>query len=426
MAVQKYNINAKITPPSKKGVCSVILRVTSKARRVDLYTGITLAEKQWKDGKVKQGCIVNGQDFNILNDYIREQEGFVATYFKNCALRGELADLDELKRQFNYTYKSSSQETSEEFFYVMHTYIENTAETKSWTDRYKDEWCRVMESLRIYKASTSWNMISEAYMNGYLKHLSKSMLNEKIKKNLEKIREFLNWAKLKRYPVNNEFFLYKPKLQPSHKEVRYLTIEELNTLINLDLSGREALEQTRDFFIFQCFTALRFSDLKRLKRSHIVEEDGVYYLDILTKKDKDRIHFRLSKIATAIYLKYSHYEYEDNVVFPILSNQKYNDHLKELGELADIQGVYVDYQCRLTETTEVHSLRRDIQSHDARRTFVVTAINEGVEPEIISLLTSHSDFKSMLPYIQLNSKGKNKVIDSLDAAVARNNEDDED
>ena len=102
MAVQKYNINAKITPPSKKGVCSVILRVTSKARRVDLYTGITLAEKQWKDGKVKQGCIVNGQDFNILNDYIREQEGFVATYFKNCALRGELADLDELKRQKYY------------------------------------------------------------------------------------------------------------------------------------------------------------------------------------------------------------------------------------------------------------------------------------------------------------------------------------
>ena len=251
MAIQKYSIKRDLTPPTKAGVSSVRLRVSSRCKRVDLHTGITLTDKQWKNDRVKQGCIVNGVESNLLNDLLREQEEFVSTYFNNCALRSEPVNLEELKKQFNYTFKDTAEARSEEFFYVMNSYIENTAQTKSWNSRYKDEWVRVMEGLRTYKSSTNWSSLNEAYMNGYLQFLAKTMLNEKIKKNLEKLREFLNWAKLKKYPVNDDFFLYKPKLQSSHKEVRYLTIEEVSKLIELDLSSRIALEQTRDFFVFQ-------------------------------------------------------------------------------------------------------------------------------------------------------------------------------
>ena len=93
--------------------------------------------------------------------------------------------------------------------------------------------------------------------------------------------------------------------------------------------------------------------------------------------------------------------------------------MKKLGAVAEIEGEYVDYQCRLSETTEVRSLRKDIQSHDARRTFVVTALNEGEDVTTIALLTSHSDLKAMMPYIQLHNKGKGKVIDAIDAAFDR-------
>jgi site-specific recombinase XerD len=253
-------------------------------------------------------------------------------------------------------------------------------------------------------------------MNDYLKFLARTMLNEKIDKNLEKVREFLKWAKLKKYPVNDDFFLYKPKLPSSHKEVRYLTTTEVSHLLELDLNNRIALEQTRDFFVFQCFTGLRYSDLQKLKRTNIIQEGEEYCLDILTKKDKDRIHYKLPKNAVSIYLKYAEFEYDDNALFPVLSNQKYNEHLKELGEIAGIEGEYVDYQCRLSEIEEVRSLRRDMQSHDARRTFVVMALNMGIDLNTIALLTSHSDLKAMRPYVQLNDKGKDKVIDAINAA----------
>ena len=172
------------------------------------------------------------------------------------------------------------------------------------------------------------------------------------------------------------------------------------------------------FFVFQCFTALRYSDIKRLKHDNIREiADGKYEIDILTKKDKDRIPFPLAKTATRIYKKYKDNLYDNGVVFPIISNQKYNDHLKKLGKLAELKGEWIDYQYKLDKVEEVKTPKTELTSHTARRTFVVTALNEGVELDLIAQITSHSDFDNMRPYIASTRKGKQKVIDALDSAT---------
>ena len=414
MVISKYSVKRSLSgKPSTNGMHSVLFRVTCQGKRVEIYTGVTLLPKQWKINKVKQGCIVNGLEFNVLNDLLRKQEDFIATYFNNCTLRGELVNLGELKKQFNYTFKTNEAAQSNEFFYVMQQYIDNQSQTRAWKDVYKQEWVRVLNSIRNYSTSTNWNSFSEVYMNGYLEFLSSTLLNDKIKKYLRKLGEFLRWAKYKKYPVNDDFFVYKPKLGASKNEVRYLTPEEVVDIINLDLSHRPILQQYRDFFIFQCFIGLRFSDLKKLRKDNITKEGDNYYFEILTKKDTDRIRYKLPDKALEVYLKYSVNEYENGVLFPLPTNQKFNEHLKEIGELANIQGEYTDYKCKLGEIIEEKTLRRDIQSHDARRSFIVMAINFGVKAETVALLTSHSDLRVMQPYIALHSKTKDAVIDTI-------------
>ena len=159
------------------------------------------------------------------------------------------------------------------------------------------------------------------------------------------------------------------------------------------------------FFVFQCFTALRYSDIKRLKHDNIREiGDGKYEIDILTKKDKDRIPLPLAKTATCIYKKYKDNLYDNGVVFPIISNQKYNDHLKKLGKLAELKGAWIDYQYKLDKVEEVKTPKTELTSHTARRTFVVTALNEGVELDLIAQINSHSDFDNTRPYIASTRK----------------------
>lgn len=52
-------------------------------------------------------------------------------------------------------------------------------------------------------------------------------------------------------------------------------------------------------------------------------------------------------------------------MFPVLSNQKYNEHLKELGKLAGLKGEWIDYEFRLQEKIEVRIPKEDLASHKA-------------------------------------------------------------
>lgn len=104
-------------------------------------------------------------------------------------------------------------------------------------------------------------------------------------------------------------------------------------------------------------------------------------------------------------------------MFPVISNQKYNKHLKDLGKSAEQKGEWTDYQYKLEKVEEAKTPKSDLTSHTARRPFVVTALNEGIELDLIAQITSHSDVEAMRPYIASTRKGKQKVVDVLDNAT---------
>ena len=142
-------------------------------------------------------------------------------------------------------------------------------------------------------------------------------------------------------------------------------------------------------------------------------------IDIVTKKDKDRIKFRLPQRAVSVYLKYKDFVYENDLAFPIISQQKYNDHLKKLGKVADLQGEWIDYEYRLNEEIIIRTPKHKLSSHTARRTFIVTAMNEGVSLDIVALITSHADIDGMKKYIKANRRGTDAVIDAIDKTTTR-------
>ena len=96
----------------------------------------------------------------------------------------------------------------------------------------------------------------------------------------------------------------------------------------------------------------------------------------------------------------------------LLKSRGFTD--EELGEKANLSGEWIDYEYRLQEKIEVHTPKCDLSTHTARRTFIVTALNEGVSTNLIMLITSHSDYKAMTPYIKATMKGTGSVIDALD------------
>lgn len=98
---------------------------------------------------------------------------------------------------------------------------------------------------------------------------------------------------------------------------------------------------------------------------------------------------------------------KSNKALPVISNQKMNEYLKELGELAGINE-------KITETYFIGNKRYDVPkpkyehmtSHIGRRSFICLCIAKNIPIQIIMKWTGHSDYKSMIPYIEVSEKTK--------------------
>lgn len=417
----KFRYHTKLSAPNSSGRCSVIIRVTFCSQRIELYTGIAVKPRQWNDGKerVKQGVAVDGYQYNVLNAQIDEQEQFVEAYFNDAALRSTPAGLPDLKERFNKKFRSSPQEMSDEFFFLFEEFIKEKSDERHWGENMREVFYGLKNKIRVFKPDMKFSDLSTSTMNALTAHLSKTMYNDALLKNLSYFKQFVSWAeKRKHYKIHEEYAAYSPKLPKAKKAVRYLTLDELNTIYNLQFGDKDGMERARDIFCFQCYTALRVSDVQQLKRENIVRhENGDYYLDLLTEKDDDRVTYKLATRAVQIYLKYKNNVYENDLAFPVISLQKYNDHLKAIGKLANLEGEWIDYEYRLNEKITVRTPKHELSSHTARRTFIVAALNEGMSLDLVSLITSHSDVAAMKPYIKMTTRGTDKVIAAIDAAT---------
>ena len=150
-----------------------------------------------------------------------------------------------------------------------------------------------------------------------------------------------------------------------------------------------------------------------LKRTDI-DGDKIY---ITTQKTNDRLPIDLSINAKAILEKYKDEQFPLGLALPVISNQKMNHYLKDLGELCGFTTpiTIVCYRAgqRVEETYPKYSL---IGTHAARRTFICFALSNGVSPQVVMKWTGHSDYKAMRPYIDIAEKTKADAMKLIDNA----------
>ena len=85
VVAHKHRISVGLGNTYKNGSRCVRIRVTYAGDRIDLYTTLSATEKQWdsKKQRFKQGCTIDGVQFNILNATIDTYIGFVDDYWKS-------------------------------------------------------------------------------------------------------------------------------------------------------------------------------------------------------------------------------------------------------------------------------------------------------------------------------------------------------
>ncbi len=352
---------------------------------------------------------------SFINRKIQFYEQACETVFKKFEIKGIIPDANQYRNLFNEEIGKKPKASSENsFFEVYDTFVSEESVNSQWNFRTLQKIKTQRKVLYDFDENISFEKLDEGYLMNFQKYLeAKEHKNSTIIKEIAAFKWFLKWAKKKGYTNSNNFESFKPKIKNVQKKIIFLNRTELKKLTEYKIpKDKIHLEKVRDIFLFQCYTGLRFSDVFNLKISDVKEN----HIEITTIKTSDNLIIELNEKSRAILKKYSSEMFAQNKVLPVISNQKMNDYLKELAELADIDELitqtYYKGNERIEEVIPKYAL---LSTHAGRRTFVCNALSLGISPQIVMKWTGHSDYKAMKPYIDIANDVKANAMEKFNS-----------
>ena len=369
----------------KNGPVPVYLRITVEGRRSELTTGREIEPARWN---AKAGR-ANGtrEDVRTFNAYLDSFQYRVYEAHRSLFEKGEPVTADAIKNKLTgkdhcahmllEVFSDHNQKMKaligKEFSSGTYSRYEiSLKHTKAFLDyRYG------LKDIDIQKIDHAF--ISE--YDFYLRSVRKCANNSAVK-------YINNFGKIIRICLSNGWIIadpfanYKGRLKKIDRV--FLSEEELQKIAAKQFAS-ERLTQVRDVFLFCCFTGLAYADVKKLRSDQISKGiDGELW--IFTHRQKTDTMSAIPLLPTAIELikKYEHNPLclNKGMPFPVPSNQKLNDYLKEIATLCGIH--------------------KPLTFHIARHTFATTVtLSNGVPIESVSKMLGHSSLKQTQHYAKI-------------------------
>ena len=421
----KRNIIFALESRKKNGVpiienVPIRMRVIYASQRIEFTTGYRIDVAKWDADKqrVKNGCTNKlKQSASEINADLLKYYTEIQNVFKEFEVRETMPTTQQLKDAFNLRMKDTNGEQQEDvrisFWEVFDEFVKECGNQNNWTKSTYEKFAAVKAHIKEFKEDVAFEYFDEFGLNEYINFLrdKKDMRNSTIGKQLGFLKWFLRWSFKKGYHQNIAYDTFRPKLKTTPKKVIFLTWDELNKLKDYQIpQDKQYLERVRDVFLFCCFSSLRYSDVRNLKRCDVKSD----HIEVTTVKTADNLIIELNDYSKTILEKYKDVQFEDDMVLPVISNQKMNDYLKELGELAEIdEPVRETYSKGNERIDEIFPKYALLSTHAGRKTFICNALALGIPAEVVMKWTGHSDYKAMKPYIDIADDIKASAMDKF-------------
>ena len=354
--------------------CATVEIVVCLGReRFYFSTGIFLNTTQWQDGKV-----INHPKATVFNEQIQKK----ITEFERIIIAMEVNGDDMTTQQFK-TYLSSDGSNRRNFMAWMRERIQSR-KMREGTRKGHLTTYKALQRFGKFKTFDDVTLThiyefdmfireEETYTStGKLIERSQAAIHNYHKRFKSYVSEAFRLGLIKENPYNR----FQDKRGEKGKRP-HLTKDQIKRLIAIrEESADRVANKYLDFFLFQIFTGMAYSDAKSFDYTqHIITVDGHDYIDGHRMKTGE-------EFITPI-LPYTQKILERNdYKLHITSNQKYNQFLK---------GVGLALGCSFPLTT-----------HVARHTFVCTiSLGEGIPKEVLQVMMGHSSIRTTELYAKL-------------------------
>lgn len=396
------------------------IRLSFLGNKMDLYSGYRVDIAKWNESqqRVKNGTTnVLKQSASEINNALSTQDSIIQTIFKSYEVKGEIPTPKTLREEINLRIKPKDEKAERpseiSFFNIYDEFLAEGIKLNNWTDGTVKKLKTVRSHIEEFDHNIKLDSFDHAKLYAYLDFLLlvRDFKNTTLQKHLKYLKWFLRWGVKNKYIQNNDFESFAPKIKTVAKKVIFLTKEEIDLIRSFPLpKEKQYLERVRDVLIFSCFSSLRYSDIFKLTK----EDIGIASLEFITTKTDDNIVVEFNKYSREILNKYKGVQYPGNKALPVISNQNFNDYLKELGEVVGLnQPVKTTYYKGNKRYEEITPKYQKLSSHIGRRSFICNGLFLGIPVHIMMRWTGHSDFDSMKPYIDVVESMRSREMEKF-------------
>ena len=399
---------------SKRDIAPIILRLSFrnglKDHVIESKTQITCSKEDWKlmqnSRRVKDDKLKNKK--NKFDKDTLDIESHVLTAFNNY--NPSSVDKVWLQNQLDSYYgKNDNEVISDKILEYFEKYLELIKNniTKTTHTRYNTSYeftKRFIDESECYNKNTTISDIDVDFYNEFRDYgLENEYSLSTINKYFSAIKTMCNYA-YAHHGIQLSHRLNLIKMKANRMPIVYLTMDELKLIGSLEsrqLGYR--LDNVRDWLLISCLTGQRISDFMNFSTDNIREVDGIKLMDIFQEKGKKSVTIPILDQVIEIMKKH-------NGGFPKqLSDQKYNDYVKEVVKLAGIDEIIYGGVVKVIPGKGKRKVMGDypkyelISSHVGRRSFATNFYGKMKTPLIMNI-TGHVKESTFLSYIGKTSK----------------------
>jgi len=394
--VKKHRVNS--------GEAPIYIRITVDGKRVDLSIKRKVALERWDENRgVAKG---NRQDTKMLNAYLEQ----IRNHLYDCqqqlererklitaeAIKSRYLGQDERGKKLKELIEYHNEEMKDELAW-------GTQKNYFTTQRYVYEFLqKKRKTSDIYLDELNYKFIKDFVkyiLNRQPDGHQKPCTQNGAMKHAERLRKMVNLAIKEEWLEKDPFVKFKRTFEK--KERGFLTPEELQR-IEEKAFRIERLDQTRDIFIFSCYTGLAYAEVYDLIPNHIVTGlDGKLWIHGQRKKSKEFYKVPLLPKAKAIVEKYQNHPLcqANGKVLPVYTNQKTNAYLKEIALLCEVN--------------------KNLTFHLARHTFATTVtLSNGVPIESVSKMLGHTSLRTTQVYAKVVEQKLSNDMNQLEEKLS--------
>lgn len=386
---------------NSQGKCTVYIQYCHNEKTALFSTSVKVIPDGFdaKNGKVRKG--VTG--FTSMNSLITKKEGEVIRTYSDLMLKDIDPTIDEVRN----IMKGEKREKKDNRLLIL---FEEYAKDKKNIIRKSTarHFPVTLGKLKTFLKAEGLENITIEKMNFNLLEkfnffLLKTLAPGSANNHLKRLKSFLQKKYYSGEYKSQDFKntkLNEDKVRDQKKI--FLTDAEL-TKLKIKAMPNERLEKVKDLFILACCTGLRFSDLSSLRKEHIHND----VISITTIKTGKPLEIPLFLYAKEIIEKY-------NGDLPKISNQKMNDYIKEVCQIAEIDNKIIIPTWRGKDRKdEVFNKYDLISSHTGKKTFVMLCVAAGVDIHRVASITGN-DVKTLKHYYDIETSEKVRSLKGVE------------